>query len=511
MEERALNIYFETHGCRSNFADTVDLKVLCGQDGARVVSSIELCDVYVLNTCTVTNHAERDALRVLRKVRRQYPNVRIVATGCLAEVGADKLLAEGLVDAAVGTGQTRKTSEVILGRLDDAIIRQSLGQRLGRTSGQPQGYEQGRLMSRSEARRRRSLSVIEPVAIGADASECCRPGALPSGGTAETSIASLAVKTVVSAKGVGHERARFHLRVQEGCENHCTYCIIPFTRGGLASKSIDQVVADINRLDECGYKEVVLTGTHLGGYGRDIGENLLKLLCVLDKKSKIRRIRLSSLDPNDVGKELIDFLSGSGVFCEHFHVCLQAMSDRLLKLMARRYRIGQALDILEYLRRMIPGACLGSDIITGFPGERASDFAEQQVVFGSSPLNYLHVFPYSERDNTSALRLPDVVGGAERKVRATSWREVSAKRRDDFSRAALGRKLAVIVECCDGDFFYGTSREYLAIKIRCGGSLSFGGEVSRSGISDSQDFIGREVWVQAMSYDAADNRVLCDL
>ena len=262
-------------------------------------------------------------------------------------------------------------------------------------------------------------------------------------------------------------RSRFHLRVQEGCENHCTFCIIPQTRGELSSRPIKDILKDLRQLKEKGYQEVVLTGTHLGGYGVDIGENLLTLLNALENESELRRIRLSSLDPNDVSFEIIDFISKSHIFCRHLHICLQAFTDQSLKRMNRKYRMEDAKALLWYIAERFSGCGIGSDVITGFPGESRKELEEGIEEFLTLPISYLHVFPYSEREGTAATRLDQIVAIAERKRRAARWRSIAERKHNQFLLSLIGKDLDVVIEdrfLEDGSVL-GTSSEFANVRI----------------------------------------------
>ena len=338
-QKAGLKVAFSTFGCRSNYADTVDLKAACLEHGAELDSGQGEADVYVLNTCSVTDAADREAFREARRIKKKSPNARVLVTGCAAESRAREFSALAEVDGVVGPGRKKELiSEIFSPQVDGSKAP---------SGGTPSSFK--------ERRKRHSISLSDPISPFI-------PG--PGQGVA------------------GFEaRARYHLRIQEGCDNFCTFCIIPSTRGSLSSRSIDDIVNDIKYLQRVGYREVVLTGTHLGGYGQDFGSSLLELLQILAKIPKVPRLRLSSIDPNDLSEELICLLSSSNVFCEHLHICLQAFSDRILKRMNRKYALADVYPLLEFIRKKVPGICLGSDVIAGFPGETAEDFERSVEIF----------------------------------------------------------------------------------------------------------------------------------
>ncbi len=447
----ALRVAFETLGCRSNFADTVELQAGVLEKGGTPTTLDEAADVYVINTCTVTDDADKTALKLIRKVRRESPNARVVVTGCMAETSPQAIHALEIADAVIGPGKKTDVLAAIFSAEKERI----------------------EFAPVAEPKRRRADWRSE-LLDAPMSDELAGPGA---------------------KMGDVSTRARFHLRVQEGCENACTFCIIPASRGQLNSRSPELILEDLRRLADRGYQEVVLTGTHLGGYGEDNGSSLADLLTLIAAKSPVRRIRLSSLDPNDVTREIVDILGESHVFCPHLHICVQAFSDPVLKRMNRRYRLDWVYEILAYIRDRLPECCLGSDIIAGFPGESRQDVEQAIQVFLGLPFSYLHVFPYSERQHTPATRLDGSVPAVERKRRTARWRALSESRRRDFCLNRIGRTLEVILEASDGPLVHGISREFAAVQI------------AREALGDWKP--GDERLLKAQSYDEAAGRIVC--
>ncbi|MDD2943965.1 MAG: radical SAM protein [bacterium] len=275
-----LRVAFETLGCRSNFADTVDLQLACAEKGAAPIEFSGEADVYVINTCTVTDGADKDVRKIVRRLRERKPEARIVITGCLAEVEEGRSFAEDEGFQVIGTGRRNQVVEAIFS-----------------ADSQPSN----RAMTVREQKKRKSISLDQELPD-------IVPG--PHGALGEIEM-----------------RSRFHLRVQEGCDSSCTYCIIPRTRGALSSRPLADVLADAKKIYAAGYSEVVLTGTHLGGYGEDAGISLTILLKELLALDLPLRYRLSSLDPDDVSLELLDVWQESARICRHFHICLQALDD----------------------------------------------------------------------------------------------------------------------------------------------------------------------------------------
>ena len=480
--EKSLKVAFGTLGCRSNYADTVELQASVLEKGGIPCdfASTE-ADVYVLNTCTVTDSADKTTLRMLRQARRNSPKAKFVVTGCMAEVGKQALEEAGFGDYVIGPGQRASVL--------DAILENSEGLKSSaprsEPSDMPEVYPNGRKVKRNAAPFR-SISLDHPLPLGLSG-----PGEF---------------------LGEVANRARYHLRVQEGCENSCTFCIIPTTRGRFSSRDSGDLLSDIKRLSELGYEEIVLTGTHLGGYGVDKGSSLRELLQqVLDLTEdwpSSPRFRLSSIDPNDVDIEMIDLILGNPqTFCNHLHLCVQAFQSDLLKRMNRLYDMNEVLDLVNYISSEYPNCGLGSDLICGFPGEKREDMDASLEVFNKLPFTYLHVFPYSEREGTAATRLPGSVDEAERKRRAARWRAEAARKKLDFIKNKVGDEVEIIVEKIENgaDFAesqpelraFGTSREFINVELRD----ERVGELK----------LGEAVGVRATAVNPVEGRLICEL
>ena len=472
-----LRVAFQTFGCRSNYADTVDLQAAIAERGAvacTTESAVETkADVYVINTCTVTDNADKEALRLLRRLRERNPNARIVVTGCLAEVGNDTLSRTEDADAIIGPGRRAELLDAVLGNgpiaqapeVADALV--SL----------PDRYASGRRPKKSLPQRR-SISLTEPIS-----QSITGPG---------TRIGE--VKT----------RARFHLRIQEGCENSCTFCIIPQSRGRLSSRPLEAVLDDVRHLERAGYREIVLTGTHIGGYGEDRGYTLFDLLQAIERLEKAPRIRLSSIDPNDLTENITDLMAKSRRICHYLHVCVQAFADSTLKRMNRRYRLADVITLVESVRQKMPACTIGTDVIAGFPGESRQEVDQAMETFLRLPFSYLHVFPYSERSGTAATALDGTVAPNERKRRAARWRTIGEQKKAAFLQSLLGKQLEVVVESKEGRNLFGTSREFAQVEV----------SVSEAHHDDAfvRNFaLGAVANVTAARYCSFERKLICEL
>ena len=380
-----MRIAVTTLGCKINQYDSAVIQSRL-EEKHSFVSFGEQADCYIINTCTVTDRADWEARQLVRRVKRLSPSSKVLVTGCYAQVSPVDVARLQGVDFVVG-----------LNRLDDLL-------RLVETTD---------LDSRihvSDVKRERGVPVLGTQALP------------------------------------GHTRA--FLKIQEGCNYTCTYCIIPTARGLSRSVVPREVLNQFRLLADAGYAEIVLTGIHLGGYGHDLTPkmDLTALLEMLLDSSLFRRIRLSSLDPREVPERLLDLIAGSEVICPHLHICAQAGADAILKQMRRNYDTSYYRELLSETRERLPEAALGSDIIVGFPGESDEQFESSLAYFASLPLTYFHVFPYSERRGTAAAILPGSVPVPVKKVRAQKMRQLGAEKKEQFCQSFRGRRMPVLIE-----------------------------------------------------------------
>ncbi len=403
-----MRIAITTLGCKINQYDSAVIQSRL-QEHHAFVPFEESADCYVINTCTVTDRADWEARQLVRRAKRANPAARVLVTGCYAQVSAQEVSEVPGVDFVVG-----------LNRLDDLI-------RFVESA--PASAPQ---LAVSDVKRERGVAVLGTRVLP------------------------------------GHTRA--FLKIQEGCNYTCTYCIIPTARGLSRSVAPRQVMEQVRQLADAGYKEIVLTGIHLGGYGQDLKPkiDLTALIEMIAASGAIARLRLSSLDPREVPDRLLDSIARSDTVCAHMHICAQAGDDEILKRMRRNYDTVYFRDLLARVRERLPEAALGSDIIVGFPGESEAQFESSLEYFASLPLTYFHVFPYSFRRGTTAAGLADHVPGAVKKIRARRMRELGAQKKKDFYAGFLGRRITVLIE----DKFdkasglrRGFSRNYLSVAV----------------------------------------------
>jgi threonylcarbamoyladenosine tRNA methylthiotransferase MtaB len=403
-----MRIAITTLGCKINQYDSAVIQSRL-EDRHSFVPFEDEADCYVINTCTVTDRADWEARQLVRRARRSNPAAKILVTGCYAQVSPAEVAEVPGVDFVVG-----------LNRLDDLLryVESAPGQ--------------STQVAVSDVKRERGVAVLGTRALP------------------------------------GHTRA--FLKIQEGCNYSCTYCIIPTARGLSRSVQPREVLEQVRQLTGAGYKEIVLTGIHLGGYGHDLNPkiDLTALVEMIAASGLISRLRLSSLDPREVPDRLLDLTAASDVVCPHFHICAQAGNDDILKQMRRNYDTVYYRDLLQRVRERLPEAALGSDIIAGFPGESDAQFESSLEYFASLPLTYFHVFPYSSRRGTISAALGNQVPGHIKKERARRMRELGARKKSEFCATFIGRRLSVLVEDKvekHSGLRRGFSRNYLPVAI----------------------------------------------
>lgn len=397
-----------TLGCKVNQYDTaVLLNQLPKSKYTKNKNFDEEADIYVIDTCTVTHKADSEARNYIYRAKRRNPEALVVVTGCYAQVSSEELSQLGEVDYIVGNSH-------------------------------------------------KSLSLLKVI----------REGKKQETPTVMISDIFKEKKKKFDTPHIDYfpDRTRAFLKVQDGCNYACTFCIIPRARGRSRSLDIEDIKSRVFNLRDNGYKEVVLTGIHLASYGKDIGTDLYKLLNELDKDKVINRIRLSSLDPADLNNDLIDLCADSEIICPSFHIALQSGDKDILKLMRRRYHPDDFLKCTDYIRKNIPDASIGTDVMVGFPNENEENFINTYNLLKKSELTYFHVFPYSKRKYTPAQSMKDQVDPASKKERSKILRELSTEKKIKFYAEFIGRNLDTMIE----NNSRGTTGNYINVKLEPG-------------------------------------------
>lgn len=378
----------QNFGCRATQADGAAIETLLQRQGLAEVREAAEADVVILNTCTVTSSADHDLRQAVRRIHRENPGARILVTGCYAQRAPEEIASLPGVAWVVGNSHKTQIPQILSGG----------------ASGTP--YH-GQIFVGDVFAQRDFLAAPVEDASG--------------------------------------DRTRPNLKIQDGCSNRCSFCIIPFVRGRSRSMPAAEVVRQVRELAKH-YREIVLSGINLGRWGREpgFGMRLADLLRLLLEETDVERLRLSSVEPMDWSDDLLGLMADSPRIAKHVHAPLQTGSDRILRLMRRRYRARHYADRILKARRMMPDAAIGADVMVGFPGETDEDFEENRRFIESLPFTYLHVFTYSERPGTPAADMPNQVPKRVRKERNRILRELAAAKNLEFRRRFLRRRLSVV-------------------------------------------------------------------
>ncbi|MBX0332070.1 tRNA (N(6)-L-threonylcarbamoyladenosine(37)-C(2))-methylthiotransferase MtaB [Pontibacter sp. HSC-14F20] len=380
-------VAFYTLGCKLNYSETSTIGRIFQERGFEKVEFTDKPDIYVINTCSVTDNADKKCRKIVKEAQKYSPNAFITIVGCYAQLKPKEISEIPGVDAVLGAAEKFQLVDIL-----ETFEKKA----------QPQVY----------------ASAISEA------------------------------NTFHNSYSFG-DRTRTFLKVQDGCDYSCTFCTIPLARGNSRSDSIANVVRSANEISESGVKEIVLTGVNTGDFGLQNGERVetfFELVQELDKVAGIDRFRISSIEPNLLKDEIIEFVSQSKRFMPHFHVPLQSGSNKILKLMRRRYLRELYADRVASIKSLMPHCCIGVDVIVGFPGETEEDFLETYNFINGLDVSYLHVFPYSERENTMAPDMPGKVSIKDRNRRADMLRVLSEKKKRFFYEQNVGREFTVLFE-----------------------------------------------------------------
>jgi threonylcarbamoyladenosine tRNA methylthiotransferase MtaB len=378
-------VFVQSFGCRASQGDGDGIARSFEARGLQVVPDVEHADLIVLNTCTVTSSADSEARHLIRRYHRAHPQARILVTGCYAQRDPEALASLEGVDWVAGNSHKNQIADLVT------------------------------------------------LPSSADYHGRVFVGELPSAFSTAEII------------GIREDRTRPNLKVQDGCSNRCSFCVIPSVRGRSRSAPLVSVIEQVRRL-AARYTEIVLTGINLGRWGRDLDARLrfIDLIRALLAETPVQRLRLSSVEPMDWSDELLELMAAEPRLARHVHAPLQSGSDRILKRMFRKYRVRHYEPRIQLARRLMPDAALGADVLAGFPGETADDFAETVAFVRAQPFTYVHVFTYSERPGTTAADLPDAVPVEVRRERNRMLRELSDQKNREFRQSMAGRTLSAV-------------------------------------------------------------------
>lgn len=409
MTSNQKKVAFYTLGCKLNFSETSTIARNFQQEGFERVDFEEVADIYVINTCSVTENADKQFKQIVKKALKNNEKAFVAAVGCYAQLKPEELAAVDGVDLVLGATEKFKITDY----LND--------------------------LSKNDLGEVHSCEIEE-------------------------------ANFYVGSYSIG-DRTRAFLKVQDGCDYKCTYCTIPLARGISRSDELQNVLNNAKEISQQGIKEIVLTGVNIGDYGKgEFGNKkhehtFLELVQALDEIEGIERLRISSIEPNLLKNETIDFVSKSRTFVPHFHIPLQSGSNDILKKMKRRYLRELYVDRVNKIREVMPNACIGVDVIVGFPGETDEHFLETYHFLNDLDISYLHVFTYSERDNTEAVEMDGVVPTNVRSKRSKMLRGLSVKKRRAFYESQLGTTRTVLFEAENKEgYIHGFTENYVKVK-----------------------------------------------
>lgn len=400
-------VSFHTLGCKLNFSETSTIARLFENAGYAKVDFSEQPDVYVINTCSVTQNADKECRMLVRRAMKVNPDAFVAIIGCYAQLKPTEIAGIPGVDLVLGANEKFNILEFI-----------------------------------ENGGKKKAAARIENKEIKH-------------------------TREFVPSYSFG-DRTRTFLKVQDGCDYFCAFCTIPLARGFSRSNNIEQTLKALQEVAQTGVKEVVLTGVNIGDFGKHHNQNLLQLIQAIDEeKNDIKRFRISSIEPNLLSDEIIEFVSRSKKFVPHFHIPLQSGSDRILHLMRRRYQSDLYASRVNRIKTLMPDACIGVDVITGFPSETEEDFLTTYNFLNELPVSYLHVFTYSERANTTAIRINEVVPMPERQKRTKMLNILSEKKKRVFYDSQTGKTKTVLFESEDENgLLSGFTENYVRVCVK---------------------------------------------
>lgn len=435
----------QNFGCRATDADATALRQQLRAHGLQLASEHASADLVVLNTCTVTAAADSQAREAVRKIHRENPAARIIVTGCYAQRAPEEISAIEGVTLVVGNSHQAQIPAAAA-----ALVRQ------------PDDHRAGLSLNTL-------VRDFVPLAhVSAEAMSLAHgPAKILTGDIFAHTAVQIAAADSLASPGAD-DRTRPVLKIQDGCNNRCSYCVIPLVRGRSRSLLPDAVIAQVRQLHTAGAREIVLSGINMGSYGRDLlpRVSLTALVRRILDETAIEQVRFSSIEPQDVTEDFASLIADSHRLAPHFHVPLQSGSDRILRAMRRWYRAEHYSERMALIHRLLPDAAIGADVIVGFPGETDADFRETHGFIERLPFSYLHVFSFSERPGTAAEKLADPVPPHEIRERARALRDLSQRKSSDFRANQVGHSLrALTLHRRGADWTEALTGNYLKVRI----------------------------------------------
>lgn len=406
-------IAFITLGCKVNLYDTEAMAELFTEKGYEVVDFEEYADVYLINTCTVTNLGDKKSRQMIRRAKRINPNSVVVATGCYAQVASEEVAKIEGINIVIGTKNRSEIVETVENYVAENGVVNNVSDIMGEKEFEP--LQISRLTNRTRA----------------------------------------------------------YIKIQEGCNRYCTYCIIPYARGPIRSRKPEEVIEEVKKLAENGFKEVVLTGIHVASYGLDLGNiTLADIIEKVHSVNGIERIRFSSMEPLAIDDDFVARMAKLPKVCDHYHLSLQSGCNRTLKRMNRKYNAEQYAEACERLRNAFPNVAITTDIIVGFPDETEEDFKESLAFAKKMKLDKIHTFPYSPKKGTPAAKMKNQISGDVKSQRSKEMIALSDKMNVDFLNNNIGKTVPVLFEDMENGFWQGHTTNYIKVLVKSDENLN---------------------------------------
>ncbi len=428
-------------GCKVNSYETEAMTQLLKKAGYEIVSFQDQADVYIINTCSVTNMADRKSRQMLHKAKKQNPNAVVVATGCYVQTATEKVVQDLSIDLVVGNNRKKDIVEI----LNEYYAEKEAGEQ-----------------------------VKEEYVIDINHTD---------------EYEDLEISTVT-------EHTRAHLKIQDGCNNFCSYCIIPYARGRIRSRTMESIKAELERLSASGFKEIVLTGINLSCYD-DNGKKLIDVIEMADNVNGIQRIRLGSLDPEVVTEDFVERLGKVKKICPHFHFSLQSGCDKTLKAMNRHYTSDEYYEKCQLIRKYIDNPAFTTDVIVGFPGETEEDYISSREFVKKVKFAELHVFKYSKRDGTVAAKMPNQIDEKIKTLRSEDLIKTGEELTKEFRQAKIGQDTTVLFEekilLDNKEYWVGHTVDYIKIAVPEKENLE--GQIRKVNV---KDFLTNEIMLATM-------------
>lgn len=398
-----LNVSFITLGCKVNQFESEAMMEIFEKEGFKIIPPSENTDIFIINTCTVTKESDRKSRQLINKAKRINPNALVAAVGCSVQMNSEKIIKETTADIVIGTKNKKEIAKLIREKLNNEIINTNI-------------------------EHFKPNEIFEELSISKE-----------------------------------HDKTRVNIKIQDGCNQFCSYCIIPYVRGPIRSRNSEDIIKEVINLSNNGYKEIVLNGIHISSYGKDIKkvDALIELVENIDKIDGIERIRFGSLEPRIITEDFMSRLSKLSKICDQFHLSLQSGSDSVLERMNRKYTSQEYSDKVDLIRKYMPNTGITTDIIVGFPGETEKEFNETCEFVKKIQFSRIHVFKFSPREGTKAAKFDNQIEESEKNLRSKALIKLADECSKNFMRKLIGKNEKVLIEQKNGIYYEGYTTNYI--------------------------------------------------